>query len=109
MTWEKINIASDKHDFKVDKEIEGKYVEREDGKKEGEFVYIIELSDGTKKKVYSTRILNQLFEEIEIGQFVKIVLTGERKSGEGNTYYLFDVYTKSEEITTEEVEIQAVE
>ncbi len=82
-------------DYKTEKELTGVYISREENVGPNNSVlYQIEKENGEKIGVWNNTVLEDKFQNIKIGDKVKIEYLGMSKSKTGKDYHDFKVYHK---------------
>lgn len=82
-------------DYKTDKELIGIYVAREEHVGPNDSVlYQIEKEDSEVIGVWNNTVLEDKFQNVKIGDRVRIVYLGMSKSKKGNEYHDFKVFHK---------------
>ena len=96
--WEEVG-GSDIHDFKMNPELVGKYtkVEPNQGPKKNSNLYTVENEFGEEMKFWGGAVIDSRFENIALGEMVKIVYEGKQKSKAGTEYNAFKVYHEAQQ------------
>lgn len=99
--WKRIgsdNISSDKiWDCEAQNEIEGKYIGKKEAKGKMQSDLFI-LSVGEENiGVWASTVLETKFNEVKVGDNVKIVYLGEVVGKTGRTYRDFDIFVETDE------------
>lgn len=88
--WKKIERTG--HRFEeVGSEVSGKLLRVEEGEYGENFILDI---NGTETTIFGKTALKSKMQAVKVGQDVKIVYVGEKKSSNGRLYMDFEVYTK---------------
>ena len=94
--WEKVTAGeqADAWEFKTDKNISGRYVEKRTGLgQKNSTMYILEKEDGVLAGVWETATLKSKFDNVRVGDEVKIEYTGLVKAQKGgNDYHGFNFH-----------------
>ena len=92
--WEVVGM-SDMWDFKKDKEVMGIYVRlRESVGENKSNIYTLKSEEGSIG-VWGSAVLDSRFDDIEIGEEVKIIYKGQGKNPKsGRTYHDFEVFRR---------------
>lgn len=96
--WEKVGggAQAEAWDFQNGiKTVTGVYVEKRTGLgQKNSSMYILEQPDGETIGVWETAALKTKFENVSIGDEVKIDYLGKVKSKSGNSYHNFDLFRR---------------
>lgn len=96
--WEKVGggAQADAWDFKNGKKsVSGQYVEKRTGLgPKNSTMYILEQPDGVLVGVWGSVAINTKFDNVQIGDEVKIDYLGMTKSKSGNDYHNFDLFRR---------------
>lgn len=89
--WEMIN--DNNWNPEIGDKIEGKLIAIED-KKIGEYdtqIYLLESEDSKQTRVWGCTYLNQLMEEIILGDYIRITYNGSKQTNNGHKMKLFNL------------------
>lgn len=97
-SWEKVGggAQAEAWDFKNgSKTITGIYVEKRTGLgPKNSTMYILEQPDGSLVGVWGSIAINTKFDNVQVGDEVKIDYLGMTKSKSGNSYHNFDLFRR---------------
>lgn len=94
--WKKVGGIVDTWDPELTKEVQGKYVEKQENiGRNNSTKYVFEQADGAQIGVWGSAVIDNRMKSVNVGDEVKIVFLGKQKNPKtGMSFKAFDVFVR---------------